>query len=154
MILYRFAHKNFAADLSGQGAFLFGGRWNPPGIHALYASSSVSLALLEVLVNAHTLSQLKQLQLVELSVGKPAPVVIGPERLPQNWQQDIDFTQMLGKELLGSKEVLLCKCPSAVIQQEWNYVINPRHMDSGAIRLRSVKDFYFDPRLFKSSLTI
>jgi RES domain-containing protein len=153
MILYRFAHRKYAGDLSGQGAYLFGGRWNPPGTPALYASSSISLALLEVLVNAHTLSQLQQLQLVELRIDKIQPMVIGTDRLPANWRQDIEYTQLIGKEIFTAKQELFCKCPSAVIQQEWNFVLNPLHPAATSIRLNTVTDFYFDPRLFKTALT-
>ncbi|MHB8148190.1 MAG: RES domain-containing protein, partial [Vulcanimicrobiaceae bacterium] len=42
-----FARKHEATALSGEGARLYGGRWNTPGVAALYASSSLALALLE-----------------------------------------------------------------------------------------------------------
>jgi RES domain-containing protein len=39
------------ADLNGAGARLYGGRYNPIGVPAVYASGSISLAALEVLVH-------------------------------------------------------------------------------------------------------
>jgi RES domain-containing protein len=61
MILYRFAHRKFAKDLSGTGARLKGGRWNPPGIPVIYTSENISLALLEILANAQTIEDLRMI---------------------------------------------------------------------------------------------
>ena len=46
-----FKSKHAARWFDGEGAFLFGGRWNSPGTRLLYASSALSLAALEMLVN-------------------------------------------------------------------------------------------------------
>ena len=50
MICYRVARRQYA-DLTGEGARLYGGRFNPPGIPAVYASQSIALAVLEILVH-------------------------------------------------------------------------------------------------------
>jgi RES domain-containing protein len=50
--VYRLVRAERAAEaLSGEGARLYGGRWNPPGIAAVYASESRSLAVLETFVH-------------------------------------------------------------------------------------------------------
>jgi RES domain-containing protein len=41
------------------------------------------------------------------------------------------------------------KVPSAVIEHEWNYVLNPLHPDFSKIRWDAPRKFAFDPRLFK-----
>jgi len=51
MVLYRITSKAYVRDLSGTGAFLYGGRWNKKGIRMLYTSGSLSLAALEIVVN-------------------------------------------------------------------------------------------------------
>ena len=43
MQVYRIAQKAFINDLSGEGARLFGGRWNRRGIPLLYTAESRSL---------------------------------------------------------------------------------------------------------------
>ena len=68
MIVYRFCHKKYARELSGIGAKLKGGRWNPPGIAVLYTSASISLALLEILANAYSLDDLQMIQLMEIEI--------------------------------------------------------------------------------------
>jgi RES domain-containing protein len=153
MILYRFAHRKFAKELSGTGARLKGGRWNPAGIPVLYTSESISLALLEVLANAYTLAELQLLQLVEIEI--PANIEcqdIKLQNLKKNWHHDIDYTQWMGQEILQTKKTLLFQCPSVIVHKEHNYMINPLHADFKKVRLHQTADFYFDDRLFKQSL--
>lgn len=50
MITYRIVRQKYA-DLAGEGARLYGGRFNPIGIPAVYSSQSISLSLLEILVH-------------------------------------------------------------------------------------------------------
>ena len=70
MTVYRFTHKKFAGELSGTGARLVGGRWNPVGVSVVYTSESISLALLEVLANTYTLEELQLIQLMEIAIEK------------------------------------------------------------------------------------
>jgi RES domain-containing protein len=45
--VWRICRRPFA-DLSGEGARLYGGRWNAPGRPLIYAAESAALAVLEV----------------------------------------------------------------------------------------------------------
>ncbi len=47
--IYRVAKKKFVRDLSGEGARLYGGRWNRKGSSMLYFSEHLSLCVLELL---------------------------------------------------------------------------------------------------------
>ena len=150
MILYRFAHRKFAHELSGTGARLKGGRWNPAGLPVLYTSESISLALLEVLANAYTLVELQMIQLMEIDIPAHAECrEIKLQSLKKDWYRDIDYTQWMGKEILQSRKTLLFQCPSAIVHKEHNYLINPLHVDFIKVRLHNAADFYFDERLFK-----
>jgi RES domain-containing protein len=150
MIVYRFSHPKFAGELSGMGARLKGGRWNPAGIPVLYTSATISLALLEVLANASTLEELQLIQLMEIEI----PNVIGYQEiklqnLKKEWYDDFDYTQWMGQEILKTRKTLLLQCPSAIVHREHNYLINPLHPDFKKIKLDSSTRFYFDERLFK-----
>ncbi len=150
MILYRFAHRKFAHELSGTGARLKGGRWNPAGLPVLYTSESISLALLEVLANAYTLEELQMIQLMEIEIPAHAECrEIKLQSLKKDWYRDIDYTQWMGKEILQSRKTLLFQCPSAIVHKEHNYLINPLHVDFKKVSLHNAADFYFDERLFK-----
>ncbi len=150
MIVYRFAHRKYAYELSGTGARLKGGRWNPPGVDVLYASESISLALLEVLANAHTLEELQVIRLMEIDI--PASAECQDIKLPslkKDWYHDIDYTQWMGQEILNTRKTLLCRCPSAIVHKENNYLINTKHPEFKKIKLLNTAEFYFDERLFK-----
>lgn len=150
MILYRFTHRKYAHDLSGNGAKQLGGRWNYPGTPVIYTSEFRSLALLEILANAGKLEDLQSLQLMEIHLPDQAEIqeILLP-KLKKHWNQDLAYTQWLGTEMIRSGNTLVCCCPSSIIHQEKNYLINPVHPDCKKIRLLSSEDFYFDPRIFK-----
>jgi RES domain-containing protein len=149
MILYRFAHHLFADDLTGTGAKLHCGRWNNIGTNVLYTSGSISLALLEILVNAGSFEALQPFKLIQLTLPDTAiKYQINIKNLKKNWHQDIGYTQWMGTEILQEKKALVIECPSAIIPQESNFLLNPLHKDYSKIRMKEVRDFYFDERLF------
>jgi RES domain-containing protein len=150
MIVYRFAHTRYKDDISGTGAKLFGGRWNEPGVAALYSSSSISLSLLEVLVNANTVEELKALALMKLEIPKTVDSSVSKlNTLKKNWYNDFEYTRWIGSQFLRSGENLLLEYPSAVINEEMNFLINPAHKDFKKLKVISSDNFKFDERLFK-----
>lgn len=50
MLVWRLAIGRFH-EIDGEGARLYGGRWNSPGVPVVYAATHLSLALLEQLVH-------------------------------------------------------------------------------------------------------
>ncbi len=150
MIVYRFCNQRYSEDLSGDGARLYGGRWNNKGFPALYTSSSISLSLLEVLVNALELSSLQSLSLMKIEIPEHLTTSIYKAiKLKAGWEDDFDYTKWIGSEFLQKNEDLLLECPSAVVVEEPNYMINPLHNDFKKIRLLESSGFNFDKRLFK-----
>lgn len=150
MIIYRFAHQRYINDISGIGAKLKGGRWNLPGTAVIYCSGHISLALIEVLANTGTLEELQQFKLAEIDIAETAIHEIKLKNLKHHWWDDTDYTQWLGTEILNSNKYLLIKCPSAVIEQESNYLINPSHSLFDKIKIKQTFNFRFDKRLFKN----
>ena len=150
MIVYRFAHVKYAEDISGTGARLKGGRWNHPGIAILYTSWSVSLALLEVLANALTLEYLQRIQLIKIDVPDDLPVYeIKLSDLRKQWWNDFEYTQWLGSDIIKSASPLIIKCPSAIVETEYNFLINPANDSFKKLKYKTEIDFRFDERLFK-----
>ncbi len=148
MILHRITTKPYINDLSGTGAMLYGGRWNKKGILMLYASESLSLAVLEVIANLSS-SKLKNLYCVEL--GFPDDLEIETiKRLPKQWNL---FPYTGDTVKLGSRFVqhggLCLKVPSAIIPTEYNYLLNPLHDSFYKIRVIDARPFLLDQRFMK-----
>ena len=149
MIVYRFSHPKYADDISGTGAKLVGGRWNLPGTALVYTSASISLALLEVLVNASTLEQLQVIQLMEIELPETGFHEVNKARLKKNWWNDFEYTQWMGSEIIRSNAPLIIQCPSVVVDKEHNYLLNPAHAQYNMVKIKASNSFRFDERLFK-----
>ncbi|MGN7788144.1 RES family NAD+ phosphorylase [Niabella sp. 22666] len=150
MIIYRLVRSEYHDDLSGYGAFLYGGRWNNKGQYALYGAEHISLAVLEIVVNYDrtATSLLPSYHLVELSVPDDEIIEIDHSALKKKWSEDMDYTRYIGDEFLQSKSDLVLKIPSAVIPEENNYLLNPSHKDFKKIIIDSSKRYGLDNRLF------
>jgi RES domain-containing protein len=149
MILYRIAKCNYAADLSGTGARLYGGRWNSEGKPMLYLASSRSLAVLEVLVHLDPLIIPGNYCLTEIEVPDTPIAAVEAEQLPVDWR-DITgpvILRELGDTFLKKQEHLLMKVPSSIVPAEYNYLLNPLHPDAFGIKLLKREPFGFDRRL-------
>lgn len=151
MELYRIAQEKYAEDLSGNGARLFGGRWNSEGQFALYTSFTRSLALLETL--AHTpakLLQAKTYLLITLFIPDTTTIQsIEAKKLPHGWD-DVEispFTQKTGDQFLIAKKNLALAVPSALIPEELNYVLNPLHADFKKVKIVNKRRIQFDNRV-------
>ena len=148
MTLFRIAKHEFANDISGYGAMLFGGRWNPKGLPALYTSSFRSLALLETIVNIGRINTeiCNQLSLIEIEIESKAILELSAEKLKKNWFWDYQYTQKTGSEFLIENNFLMLKIPSVIIHQEYNVIINPKHQDFKKIKIKKIQDFPLDSR--------
>lgn len=148
MILYRITTKAYARDLSGTGAMMYGGRWNPKGIRMLYTSQSLSLATLEVVVNLSGEKITNKLYCVELDFPDQLPIK-SIDQLPKNWNTypHEGATAKIGKAFIQSGALCL-KVPSAIVTSEFNYLLNPMHDDFMKVRFIDARPFILDKRLF------
>jgi RES domain-containing protein len=151
MTVYRFSHPKYADDISGVGAKLKGGRWNLPGTALLYTSATISLCLLETLANARTLEQLHVVQLMEIELPDSEIHEINSSKLKKEWWNDFEYTQWMGTEIIRTNAPLIVKCPSAIVEQENNFLINTSHKQFSKIKLKARNNFRFDERLFKAN---
>ena len=149
MMLYRFANEKYCNDITGEGARLFGGRWNSPGFPVLYSSNLISLSLLELLIHSATYDELKANKLVCIDTPDKSIQEINPSTLKKDWHTDIDYSRFIGNEFIKSATSLLLKVPSAIITEEHNILVNPRHKDFSKVKVQEVRNFVFDARFFK-----
>ena len=149
MIVYRLSKAQYARDLSGKGAELVGGRWNSRGNAMLYTSQSIALCVTEIAVHVPLGILPKDYQLIHIEI--PDEDLLEMKRLPKDWQSfpHSNSTQMIGDKFLKEHKHLVFKVPSAAVQGECNFLINPRHKNFNQIKIVKIEDFNFDERLFR-----
>ena len=143
----RFARTAF----SGEGARLYGGRWNRKGVRLVYTAASQSLAMLEMLVQ----DEPPRARYVMIEVRIPGAVKIdriGVEDLPSDWR---DFAlreklQAIGTQWVRKQSAAVLAVPSAVIAAETNYLLNPLHPDFRRIEIGKPRKFETDLRLIRT----
>ncbi len=147
MITYRLTTGKFANDISGTGAKLYGGRWNPVGIGVLYTSEFISLAILEILVRASKNTSPDSYTLTSFEIPEKNIVQVELKKLGTGWKSDINYSQEIGKHFLITNNSLCLKVPSAIVQQENNFLLNPLHVDFKKIKIVKSELLELDKRL-------
>lgn len=151
--VWRICQEKWAETaFDGQGAKIYGGRWNSIGIAVVYTSSSLALAALESLVHLGVKKIPKNYVAICADIPENFTVEkIEPEKLPQNWRRDPAPPKLtsIGDRWVSSSKSAILKVPSAVIDEEWNYLLNPKHPNFARIQIGKAKPFQFDGRLFE-----
>jgi RES domain-containing protein len=151
MKVYRISREKHARDLTGTGARLYGGRWNSKGRAALYTAEHVSLAKLEVAVHLDFDVIPDEYCLIEIELPNDLKIrQFDVEQLPRTWNAYpySRATQHLGDLYLDQNKFVGFKVPSAVVPQEFNFILNPNHSDFKWVQVSKVERFNFDQRLF------
>lgn len=148
--VYRITKARYGRDLSGMGAFLYGGRWNETGVHMLYTADSVALATLESLAHLRRGMTASDFVLVTLQLPEGSyPSVEDFMHLPSDWMLPPPYskiTQAVGKSG-WFQEHLAVRVPSVVTKKDDNYLINPSHALMKEVTVLSVEPYDFDQRL-------
>ena len=151
MEVFRITKKKYADKFFAPGVT---GRWNKKGEEVIYTAFSRSLACLENMV--HKSGKGGTLSYRTMVIYIPDTLAIEQvslKDLPENWNQ-ISFCQdcqQKGSEWYTSKKTAVLKVPSAVIPDEFNFVLNVGHTDFKQIKLVDSLPFIFDKRLFDDS---
>lgn len=139
-----------ATSFSGKGAAAAGGRWNPTGLHVVYASEHLATTSLEKFMHLPkpipprmTFVQFA-LEFCGVAIERPLP-----STLPRNWRAEpvAAESQKFGAAWYEGGRTAVLAVPSAIIPEETNYVLNPAHPDFAKIMISKSVRFVFDPRL-------
>ncbi|QXV65060.1 RES family NAD+ phosphorylase [Mucilaginibacter sp. 21P] len=149
MILYRISNCRYINDLTGTGARLYGGRWNSEGRSMVYLASSRALAMLEVLVHMQPLVTPSNFCIAEIKVPEHSMLTLEASTLPTNWQDASSPAELkqIGNQFIQETKYLMMKVPSAIVPQEYNYLINPWHPDIKKVSILNTHPYSFDDRL-------
>lgn len=147
MLVYRIALKQYAESLKASGR---AARWNPDETFVIYTASSRSLACLENVVHRSQIGLSLAFNIMTIEVDdRIKKTVINLIDLPANWKdfEQMPVTQKIGEEWLTKNKTALLQVPSSIIDEEVNYLINPKHSDFSKIRLIKTEPFTFDKRI-------
>jgi RES domain-containing protein len=134
---------------TGDGARLYGGRWNSPGTSLVYLAGNASLAALEMLVHLDNHQILDHYLLVEVRFDESLVTDVSPDDLPDNWRDSPppETTRAVGDSWVRMGTSALLCVPSAIMEHEINYLLNPGHADTGSVEILEPRPFQFDRRL-------
>lgn len=147
---WRVVQEQFAdTAFTGDGARLYGGRWNRVGTPIVYCAQSISLATLEILVNLDFGQALNKYVSIPVDFDDDLCQRNPPDQLPQDWASDPPpvSTQYVGSNWVTAGTSPVLAVPSVVVGSETNYLINPLHPDFSRLEIGSVSPLKFDPRL-------
>lgn len=144
MRLYRIATPAYVANLSGEGARLYGGRWTPAGYPAVYAAEHPALAGWEKWVHAGLAWEDAPLGYELAGIDVPDSVEITRIAHMPNDPAEV------GRAWIDGGETLLLQVPSVVVPCSWNYILNPQHPAMGHVSLVRLGIFVFDSRAYSS----
>lgn len=152
MRFWRICRRRYAAEsASGEGARLYGGRWNSRGVRVVYASTSLALAAVETFVNLEP--NLIPADLVSIEGEIPdslATKKLDPMILPPGWYGSRDESlRRFGDGWIRSGEAVALLVPSAAIRGEWNVLLNPAHPDFARVGFKRPERFTFNTRMFR-----
>ena len=141
-----------ADDLTGTGAKIVGGRWNPDGFPMVYASTTRALACLETIVH---LSKGKPLPLNRYLVEIEVPAAAWKARTTFDAEQSVGWDAeppgrasiAWGRKWLESGASLVALVPSVIVPEELNVLLNPAHAHIASVTARVVRKWTYDERI-------
>jgi len=135
---------------SGEGARLYGGRWNPKGVPLVYCAESRALAMLEMLVQDEPLRARYVVIPATLPDGLPIERV-DTAKLPSDWRtaRRVEDLRMVGAAWAASQRTVVLAIPSAALPDETNYLLNPVHPEFERVRIGRPGTLITDVRLLR-----
>ncbi len=152
MRVWRLCKRKYAdSAFDGVGAKKVGGRWNSAGRAVAYASATLALAALELLV--HVSTEDAPANLVAIWAEVPDDLVgepIAVEDMPEGWRNVTGNAQVIarGDAWLDSGPSAVLVVPSVIIREEHNVLLNPEHPDFARVEVGDTRPFSYDSRLF------
>lgn len=135
---------------TGVGGLYAARRWNHLGTPMVYTATSRALAAVEFFVNLEPIEAPDDLLMAEATVPDACVEEIGLDALPRNWRGlNNQRGRAIGSEWAASLRSVALKVPSAVVDGDWNVLLNPKHPEFAKVEIGSAKTFRFDERMFR-----
>ena len=118
----------------------------------VYCSATASLALLEVFANVQRSDLATQFVLIACTFDESLVTRLDLGDLPADWRRSPapPELQQLGDRWIENAAKPVLAVPSAIIEHEQNYLLNPQHDAFRLIKRARAKPFTFDLRLLNA----
>jgi len=149
MLVYRITLEKYSKGLFASGS---AARWNSKDVKMIYTASTRALACLENVVHRNAIGLQNNFRTMVIEIpGELQIEVIEKESLSKNWHlfENYPVTQALGEAWVSKCETAILKVPSAIVAEEFNYLINPNHPEFKKVKLIRIEPFEFDQRIKK-----
>jgi len=134
---------------TGEGARIYGGRWNSRGTAIIYVSEHESLAALELLVHLMPIPPDDLYLSFRLEWEDKLTERFPVKSLPAHWNAEPPDlqTMQIGDEWARAGKSVALAVPSVLSASEMNFLLNPRHPDFKKIKISRPVEYRFDSRL-------
>jgi RES domain-containing protein len=140
VLAWRLCRAPFA-DLTGEGARRYGGRWNATGRPVVYAASDAALAVLEVRVHLDLTPDLLPDDYLLLTIDLRDLEIEGVATIPAD-------PAAFGDAWLRAQRTPVLQVPSLIVPESSNLLLNPAHSDAARASVVARRRFTFDRRLW------
>jgi RES domain-containing protein len=145
--------RYLAGAFDGEGAREFGGRWNSPGVPVVYLAESLALAALEVLVHLQDAGPLPAYSAIPVHFDARLMHTLSAQDLPADWRTSPPpaVLRAIGDAWVRSGKSVVLAVPSAVVESERIFLLNPAHRAFRKVRIGPAQPFAMDARLVPSA---
>lgn len=147
---WRIVQARYAAGaFNGDGARLYGGRWNSPRVAMVYVAESRALAALEMVAHLDQAALLNTFVLIPCRFDARLVIALDRRRLPDCWRRNPAPAELagIGDQWVQRAESAVLAVPSAIIDDETTFLLNPAHADFSKIKIGAPQAFDVDARL-------
>jgi RES domain-containing protein len=135
---------------TGIGGLYAARRWNHRATAMVYTATSRALAALEFYIHLDPIDAPDDLLMAEAEIPDELVEQLDLRLLPSDWRELNNLAcRDLGSGWAASGRSVALQVPSAVVEGDWNLLLNPRHADFSRIKLFAPKPFRYDGRMFR-----
>lgn len=147
MNVFRIVLAKWANTLTASGR---AARWNATDRFVIYTASSRASACLENVVHRSGRGLQGDFRTMVIDIPDELPTeTILVAGLPDNWSAFDQYSgcQHRGDSWLAASKTAVLRVPSAIVPFEYNYLLNPQHLDFKQVRLIAIEPLAFDNRI-------
>ncbi len=140
--------KYLDSAFDGEGARLYGGRWNSKGTPVIYTSNSLALCSLEIFIHLPSYRLLSDYIYMTVTFDSQ---LITKVSLINGWNDRpiSKIAQTIGDQWINECHSAVLEVPSVLMPDGYNYLININHPEYNNMKIGDPQPLQFDTRFEK-----